>query len=94
MYTEIKSFSLEKKILKAEDKYSKKLENNVCNTHNKELYFKELLADVPANYKQSNKKWPKDIKRQSAEKRGNMSNKYMKLCHLRSKIKTKMSYHF
>lgn len=27
-------------------------------------------------------KWPKDIKRQSTENKGKMSNEYMKLCHL------------
>lgn len=38
--------------------------------------------------------WPKDINRQYTEKKGKMSNKYMKLCDLEIQIKRKVGYHF
>lgn len=33
---------------------------DACSKHSKGLYFKELLANVQAAYKQSNRKMPKD----------------------------------
>ena len=38
--------------------------------------------------------WPKDINRQSTEKKGKMFNKYMKLCELEIQIETKTRHHF
>lgn len=55
LYTEIKSFSMTKENIKKSEDNHRGWRKNVCDTHNKGLYFKELPANVQANYKQPNK---------------------------------------